>query len=244
MHLGIHLRMKADFHVHTSFSFDAVSSPRKIVSTAISRGIGILAITDHESIEGAQEAVRIANGRILVIVGQEIHSTSGDIIGIFLKKRIDESDPVKVLDEIHDQGGLSILPHPLTHHAYSNVDIAKRLNGIEAANWRYRLGIRKVVEDDQRFHTAVQDYKLAVIGSSDSHRARELGRCYTEIEANSEEGVRRAILERRTFPNVNAPGQITEAFESALSAVYKFLDPLPEKQAAKYRDALLKNSKE
>lgn len=180
----------------------------------------------------------------MVIVGQEVHTTSGDIIGIFLKKRIDETDPVRVLDEIHEQGGLSILPHPLTHHAYSNAEIAKRLNGIEVANWRYRLGIKKVLEDDQRFHTAVQEYKLALIGSSDSHRARELGRCYTEIEANSEEGVRKAILERRTFPKVNPPGQFVEALEGAMSVVCKFLDPLPERQVAKHREIMLKNGME
>ncbi|HUV53340.1 MAG TPA: PHP domain-containing protein, partial [Dehalococcoidia bacterium] len=103
--------LKADLHVHTRYSPDSISSPEKIVQRCIDSGINCLAITDHNSIAGALETKRIAPFK--VIVGEEILTNSGEIIGYFLTEEIPPHlSPEDTVKRIKDQGGLVCIPHP------------------------------------------------------------------------------------------------------------------------------------
>ena len=84
-------RAFVDLHCHTSASFDSLASPRSVVRAAASRGLTHLAITDHDRIEGALKAREIAAAEgwpLTILIGQEIKTRDGDLIGVFLERPI------------------------------------------------------------------------------------------------------------------------------------------------------------
>jgi len=107
--------VKVDFHIHTIYSYDALSSPREIVESAISRGLGAICITDHHEIKGALEALDLSfKSSFLVIPGIEIRSKEGDILGINIKEKIpDGLSARETIIAIKKLGGLAVIAHPL-----------------------------------------------------------------------------------------------------------------------------------
>jgi predicted metal-dependent phosphoesterase TrpH len=77
-----------DLHCHTSASFDSLADPLKVVRAARARGITHLAITDHDRIDGALRARAAAIPGITVIVGEEVKTTGGDLVCLFLDEAI------------------------------------------------------------------------------------------------------------------------------------------------------------
>ncbi len=103
--------LKADLHVHTRYSEDSISPPEKIVQHCLKAGINCLAITDHNEISGAFEVKRLAPFK--VIVGEEVLTNRGEIIGYFLTEKIpDRLSPEETVARIKAQGGLVCVPHP------------------------------------------------------------------------------------------------------------------------------------
>jgi predicted metal-dependent phosphoesterase TrpH len=103
-----------DFHVHTSYSFDSLTPPKLAIERARRRGLAGIAVTDHDTINGAiatVEANRYSD--FLVIPGIEIKSDLGDIIGLYLSREVRSRRFADIIIEIHEQGGLAYLPHPL-----------------------------------------------------------------------------------------------------------------------------------
>ena len=108
------MQIKADLHIHSAFSFDSDSSPEKIIKHAEKKKLHAIAITDHDTFEGAAAVSEYAgrNSSIQVIKGIEVTSTQGDIIGLFLEQGISSRAGLEVIDEIREKGGVSILAHP------------------------------------------------------------------------------------------------------------------------------------
>src|SRR5258708_2922818 len=106
------------FHVHTRRSFDSILSPRAIIATARKMHVDVLIVTDHNTIQGSEDVKALANGNpLLVVTAAEYQSEKGDIIGLFLKAEISSRHSDAILQEIHAQGGLAVLPHPFKAHA-------------------------------------------------------------------------------------------------------------------------------
>ena len=124
-----------DWHIHSKYSSDSLMSPEKIIRVAQQRGFNCIAITDHNSIKGAVEAKQYENKKMKILIGEEIITNLGELIGVNIKKEIQEKEFFKALDEIKEQGGISILPHPYKGH--KDVEkIAKHVDIIEAYNSR------------------------------------------------------------------------------------------------------------
>jgi len=104
-------RIKVAIHLHTHYSYDSNLAPARLVQAARRIGIDCLAITDHNQIDGALEAQAL--GGVRVIVGEEISSTDGHLIGLFLEERIPPGlSGAETCAAIHAQGGLALAPHP------------------------------------------------------------------------------------------------------------------------------------
>lgn len=106
-----HKRIKVALHIHTHYSYDSNLSPTTLVDVARRMGFDCIAVTDHNLIDGAREAQ--ATGGIRVIVGEEISSRDGHIVGLFLERPV----PPRMSGEdtcaaIHEQGGLALAAHP------------------------------------------------------------------------------------------------------------------------------------
>src|SRR2546430_13305684 len=108
-------RGRADLHMHTTFS-DGWPEPHQLVDHARSAGLDVIAVTDHDTIEGALRAADFAASRPdapHVIVGEEVSSRHGHILGLFLERRVRPGmSAAATVDAIHDQDGIAIAAHP------------------------------------------------------------------------------------------------------------------------------------
>ena len=192
---------KADLHIHTYFS-DWLDSPEQIVKTASIKELAVIAICDHNRIKGAQKAQEFAQAHpylgVEVIVGEEITTVNGHILGLFLKERIKPGlTAEETIEKIHQQKGLAILPHPF--HFYigkkrGHVSAGKLMDrlpidGLEvicnssAASWWANM--KAALKNASSMHTA--------IGSSDAHDAHFLGHGYTLFAGRTAADLRLAI---------------------------------------------------
>jgi predicted metal-dependent phosphoesterase TrpH len=105
------LKLRADFHSHSHYSRDSVISPQAFIDRCLRKGIDCIAVTDHNEIEGAFVIQKLAPFK--VIVGEEVKTSEGEIIGLFLKELVPKGmSPEDTIDCIHEQGGLAVIPHP------------------------------------------------------------------------------------------------------------------------------------
>jgi predicted metal-dependent phosphoesterase TrpH len=166
--------MEVDLHMHSLHSNDSRSKVHEMVDRAVSIGLGAIAVTDHNSWEGAREASRLANGRIIVIPGAEIKTDKGDVLGLFVDKEISTRVFSEVLEAIRTTGGVSIIPHPGDSPRITKEDILKA-DGFEAFNSTCR---RKSNEYALRLATELGKPTFA---SSDAHLVDEIGNGRTKV---------------------------------------------------------------
>jgi predicted metal-dependent phosphoesterase TrpH len=174
--------IKVDLHVHTSFSVDATMSPRKVVDAALLKGIGALAITDHNTIAGALAVQKIAP--FPVIVGQEVSTSDGELLGLFLQEEVPmDLVAMETARLIKDQGGLVGVPHPFDRLRTESMDvrvlqeIADTLDFVEILNGRVTLD-----RDNRRALKFARRNDLAATAGSDAHSEREVGQVYVGME--------------------------------------------------------------
>ncbi|RLI05513.1 hypothetical protein DRO22_02635 [Candidatus Bathyarchaeota archaeon] len=161
--------MRLDLHIHSKYSFDSILEPKKIIKVAKKRGLDGVAITDHNTIKGSLEAKKINEDEdFLVIVGSEISTEAGDIIGLFLSEEIKSRNSIEVIEEIKEQGGIVVLPHPYRGHKL-NEELIEKIDAIEVFNAR-----SSKIENERSVKLA-ERYDKPVIAGSDAHFASEIG---------------------------------------------------------------------
>ncbi len=166
--------MRYDLHVHTAYSIDGSLSPETVVKIAKSRDLQGVAITDHNTIKGGIEAKRYETESFNVIVGSEIKTDRGDLIGIFLTDEVRSRDLQGASSEIRGQGGLVVIPHPFDRFRSSainpTVEEARMVDALEVFNSRCLLEScnRKALEMARKIGSGVT-------AGSDAHFSREIG---------------------------------------------------------------------
>ena len=104
--------LRLDLHCHSEASVDCITPLNAFPARCREQGIDIQAITDHNEIWGAQRLRELAGDDLTVIVGEEVSTSEGEIIGLFLKEKIPKGlSPEETVAEIKAQGGLVLLPH-------------------------------------------------------------------------------------------------------------------------------------
>jgi hypothetical protein len=195
---------KADLHMHTNLG-DGTASPQRVLDIAKQRGLKVIAITDHDHMEGAkhvQDLLDREGSDIEMIWGCEVTTREGHFLGLFMKR------PVKFLmrvegaiEAIKEQGGLTIIPHPMGRlvPSLSMRKIEELLNrgypidGIELYNPSpANAGARK------RVRTVNEQWGFAGTGSSDAHFWQHIGAGYTLFPGSTAEDLRQAILNHTT----------------------------------------------
>jgi len=174
--------LKVELHLHTSVSPDCLMSFETILRACKKRGIGAVAITDHNAIEGAFDFQRVAP--FPVIVGEEIRTSEGEIIGLFLKEWIPPGrSPEETIACIRSQGGLVYIPHPMVNLLPGAMRgavlerIAAQVDIIEVFNARVTWPLY-----NRRAQRFAEEHGLRQSASSDAHAAWEIGHAYVEME--------------------------------------------------------------
>jgi hypothetical protein len=126
----------ADLHIHSKYSHDSLMSPEGIVKRAKKAGLTCIAITDHDTIRGGVEGKKKGEKYgIRVLIGSEIKTDRGDIIGLNLSEEIRVTGWKEVISAIRAQGGIVVLPHPYREHDRVE-EIALLVDFIETGNGR------------------------------------------------------------------------------------------------------------
>ena len=168
-----------DLHMHTDHSGDCATPVEVLLETAKDRGMGAIAVTDHNEISGALAAREAAerDGGIKVIVGEEVKTAEqGEVIGLFLERRIDRGMTMaETIAEIRRQGGLVYVPHPFDRlHSVPDyehlLEIVEEIDILEVFN--PRVALTAFNEEAERF---AAKYRIVPGAGSDSHVAQGLG---------------------------------------------------------------------
>jgi predicted metal-dependent phosphoesterase TrpH len=171
--------IEVDLHMHTDHSGDCATPVDVLLQTARDRGLGAIAITDHNEVSGALEARKIAEqmGDIKVIVAEEVKTAEqGEVIGLFLEEKIPKGlTMAETIAEIRRQGGLVYVPHPFDRfHSVPDyehlLDIVEEIDLLEVFN--PRVALTAFNEEAVRFATK---YRIVPAAGSDSHVAQGLG---------------------------------------------------------------------
>jgi len=190
--------IRVDLHVHTCYSPDSLTPLQSIIEWATRRGIGAVAITDHNGIEGALALQ--ARSPIQVIVGEEIHTTRGEITGLFLRDRVPPGlSPEETVQCIRAQGGVVAIPHPLDRMRRSALDRAALLSIIDDADALEGINARVTFPADNRLAARLAAaYGLLQCAGSDAHQGYEIGRAYVEMPRFTDRNSFLASLARGT----------------------------------------------
>ncbi len=188
--------LKADLHIHTKYSMDCQTPLDKIIERCEELGINCIAIADHGTAEGGLEMQKIAPFR--VIVAEEILTTEGEIMGMFLKETIPSGiTPREAIKRIREQDGLVNIPHPFEKIRGSALqdktidEIAGDIDLMEVFNSRSPFPANT---DKARAFAA----KHGIPGSagSDAHSIQEIGNAFIEMpDFNDKEGFLKSLAE-------------------------------------------------
>lgn len=174
--------MRVDLHLHTMWSGDATTTPDELREAVVDTGLDVVCITDHGTINGAVALATELGCR--VVVGEEVRTTAGEIIGLFLSRRLPFGlTPHEAVAAIRDQGGLVYVPHPfdplrhcLAPDALEGLAGAGRLDAVEVLNAKVSLSYL-----NQRAADFASAHKLAAGAGSDAHEPSALGAAYIEM---------------------------------------------------------------
>jgi predicted metal-dependent phosphoesterase TrpH len=184
-HLGEQQRpgwVRVDLHSHTMWSGDSTTTPEEIAHAVEAAGIDVLCITDHNAVAGAQRLRSELQCR--VVVGEELRTTAGEVIGLFLTERVPMGmAPVATAHAIRDQGGVVYIPHPfdpmrrnLSEAALIELTEAGLVDAIEVLNSKTSL-----VSLNQRARDFAVAHGLRAGAGSDAHVPLAIGAACVEM---------------------------------------------------------------
>ena len=212
--------MKADLHIHSHFSPDAISRPESILAAAADHGIGWVAITDHNSAAGWTVFAEIAHRYpVGVIFGQEMKivkegRVGGELLCLFLSRPVTGRTVRDVLTQVRSQGGLASIAHPFSERrhefrAFDQIDNWSDL-AVEVRNGRsYHQ------EDNKMAADMAERINAPMTAGSDAHTPFEVGSVYLEFSGRSADDLHAAIRHR----DVEVGGRPSSMFFTIVSGL-------------------------
>jgi predicted metal-dependent phosphoesterase TrpH len=190
--------------MHTTSS-DGWPSPHELVDYARATHLDVIGVTDHDTIDGALYAAEHAarRGRLQVIIGEEVSSRNGHIVGLFLERRIRPGmSAAATVDAIHEQGGLAVAVHPFWR-------TERRARIVHGVGWLAAELAFDAIEVENAtpgffvFNQMARRLNMglgaAELGGSDAHILDAVGRAYTEFPGKTSKALRDAISSGATL---------------------------------------------
>lgn len=178
-----------DLQVHTDASPCSRAAPRDVVDVAVEKGLDGIAITNHDTLAGYEKVRERSPERLTVVPGVEVSTTQGHILALDVEDVPPTGEPLDVVDDIHDLGGLAILSHPfdwLRESFDSDLDeLAAVIDAVEVKNSRCLFS-----RFNRQAELFAETHGLAVTGGSDAHFPMEIGRAVTLCDLPALEAIR------------------------------------------------------
>ena len=167
--------------MHTGFSPDSATDLGDFVARCVKTGLDCTAVTDHNTIQGALKVQAMAPFR--VIIGEEIKSAGGEIIGLFLKEVVPRGLPaLETVKLIKEQGGLVSIPHPFDHFRRSVISQEALYEALPYVDVVEAFNARNTLQGDNRkAEKLARDHGILTSAVSDSHTLIEMGRTYIDM---------------------------------------------------------------
>jgi hypothetical protein len=219
-----------DLHMHTDHSSDCVTPVEVLLATARERGLGAIAVTDHNEISGAHEArAKAAEYGVKVIVGEEVKTADqGEVIGLFIEQKIPRGMSLEeTIAEIRRQGGIVYVPHPFDrlHSVPDYEHLLRVVDDVDAIEiFNPRIAIPAWNEEAVRF---AGKYRIPGGAGSDSHVAQGLGS--VRIRMRDFDGPEEFLQSLREADIIGRPSSLRYAQVQAL----KFLETKARSKAAR-----------
>ncbi|MBM4464319.1 MAG: PHP domain-containing protein [Chloroflexi bacterium] len=197
---------KVDFHVHTCYSGDSLTSLEAVIEACRGRGLDKVAITDHNTIAGALALSEMAPD--LVIVGEEIKTKVGEIIAYFLTEEVPKGLPLEeAIARVRQQGGVVGVPHPLDRLRREALGRTHLLSIIEQVDLLEVFNARTVFPaDNRRALELAREHGLLATAGSDAHTPGEIGQAYVEMPAfNDRDEFLRSLAEGQIVGRLTSP---------------------------------------
>lgn len=186
------MQVKADLHVHSTYSSDSIITPEDLVFYAKKSGLTAVAVTDHNQVEGARKIAGETD--FLIIPGTEVSSRDGHIIGLNVNEVIPRGlSTDETVDRIHKAGGIAIACHPhalfkgsIGQHVTAKFDAVETIN---ASSFPFRSASSKAEKLAERFG-------LPRVAGTDAHYGPVIGCAYTVIDSElNVESILKAIVD-------------------------------------------------
>ena len=198
--------LKADLHIHTEYSMDCNTPLEKIIKRCLEIGINCITIADHGTVEGALKMQRLAP--FTVIVAEEMLTSHGEIMGMFLKEGIPSGLSIEqTISQIRAQGGLVCIPHAFDIFRPSALggkiveELVEQIDVMEVFNARSPL-----LRSSAKAQVFAQKYGIAKSAGSDAHTPDEIGNAYVEMaEFNDKDDFLQALVTGKIFGHRTNP---------------------------------------
>jgi len=173
--------LKLDLHVHSQYSEDAEGSIIEIIKILQKKGLNGMAITDHNSIKGSLEALKLKPKNFIIIPGVEVSTKDGHLLAFGIKENISRDLPIKeTIEEVIDKGGVPVVPHLFRNLSGIKIgkftSISEKINAIEVFN------ACSMPNTNIKTMKVAKKFKLGGTGGSDSHDPFFAGNAYTLID--------------------------------------------------------------
>jgi predicted metal-dependent phosphoesterase TrpH len=200
---------KADLHIHSAAG-DALPTPLEILDYVEEHtDLDLIAITDHDDVSGALEARELAERsryRFEVIVGTEVTTLAGHLLALFVEERLPMFQSLeKTIEAVHRQGGLCVVPHPMSWLTFSVGEGLLRRHGRHQSRELCFDGLEGFNPSVAGWvcHKRVRDLNqsllgLPELGGSDAHQLVQIGTAYTLFNGRDARDFRRSLKAHET----------------------------------------------
>lgn len=198
--------MKVELHLHTCYSPDSLMPLERMIERARELGLDRLAVTDHNTIEGAFAAQKLAPD--LIIVGEEIKTTAGEILGYFMTEEVPAYlSPKEAVQRLKDQGAVISIAHPFDRRGNAPwewdelVELAPMLDAVEVFNARVLTQ-----EINNKAKAFAEEFGLAGAAGSDAHSLGEIGAATLTLPAfETADEFREALKSAEIHGHISSP---------------------------------------
>ncbi len=186
------MQIKADLHVHTTYSNDSLITPKDLIYYSKKSGLNAVAVTDHNYLDSAYKIAKETD--FLIIPGMEVSSSDGHIVALNVKELIPSGlSAAETVERIHNSGGVAIACHPFVLFKRGlKESVCGTFDAIEIINARafpFKRSVKKASQTAERLN-------LSCVGGTDAHYGPQIGYGYTVIEVDepSVESIAKSIV--------------------------------------------------